>query len=58
MLLLNVIMYGAANVTNTIIDIFGWDFMQLLWDPLFALFNFFENLWQVDLTPLWEFLFT
>lgn len=48
----------AANLTNTIIDIFGWDFMQLLWDPLFALFDFFENLLHVDLTYLWEILFT
>lgn len=48
----------AANLTNTIIDIFGWDFMQLLWDPLYALFDFFENLLHVDLTYLWEILFT
>lgn len=48
----------TANLTNGIIEIFGWDFMQLLWDPLYFLFDFFEALFQTDLTPIWEMLFT
>ena len=48
----------AMNLTDIIIDIFGWDFMQLLWDPFNMLFDFFENLLSINLGPLWEILFT
>ena len=48
----------AMNLTDIIIDTFGWDFMQLLWDPFNMLFDFFENLLCINLGPLWEILFT
>jgi hypothetical protein len=48
----------AMNLTDFIIDTFGWDFMQLLWDPFNMLFDFFENLLGINLGPLWEILFT
>ncbi len=47
-----------ANMTDYLIDIFGWDAMQLLWDPLYFLFDTLESLFSVDLSPLWERLFT
>lgn len=48
----------SANMTDYLIDIFGWDTMQLLWEPLYFLFDTLETVFSVDLTPLWERLFT
>lgn len=48
----------VPNLTDYLIDTLGWDTMQLLWDPLEFLFTFFEALFRIDLTPLWERLFT
>lgn len=48
----------APNLTDYLIDIFGWDTMQLLWDPLELLFDVLEIMFNVDLTSVWERLFT
>ena len=48
----------VPNLTDYLIGIFGWDTMQLLWDPLEFLFDVLEALFHVDLTTLWEVLFT
>lgn len=48
----------APNLTDYLIDIFGWDTMQLLWDPLELLFDVLEIIFNVDLTSVWERLFT
>lgn len=48
----------APNLTDYLIDIFGWDIMQLLWDPLELLFDVLEIMFNVDLTSVWERLFT
>jgi hypothetical protein len=48
----------SANLTDYLINIFGWDTMQLLWDPLDYLFKCLEAVFNVNLDPLWEMLFT
>lgn len=48
----------AANLTDVIIELFGWDFMQILWTPLETLFTLWETIFNINLTPLWEILFT
>lgn len=53
---MNFLMF-STNLTDIFISLFGWDFMQLLWDPLIAIFEFFEGLMGLDLTPIWEILF-
>lgn len=50
---------AATNLTDFIIENFGWDFMQPLWDVFDALFNFFNflvpcpDMWNT----VWERLF-
>lgn len=51
---------ASMNLTDWFINLFGWDFMQLLWSPLEGLFAFLNGLvpnpqmWQT----IWETLFT
>ena len=54
------LMLFAPNMTDHLIGIFGWDFMQVLWGLLDSLFAFFNLLvpnpamWDT----VWEVLFT
>ena len=51
---------AATNLTDFIIETFGWDFMQVLWDPFTMLFDFLNilvpcpDMWNT----VWERLFT
>lgn len=49
---------ASTNMTDYLINIFGWDTMQLLWDPLTFLFECIEAVFSINLDPLWEILFT
>ena len=49
---------ASTNLTDIIIELFGWDFMQILWTPLEIMFSLFETIFNINLTPLWEILFT
>lgn len=49
---------ASTNLTDIIIELFGWDFMQILWTPLEIMFNLFETIFNINLTPVWEILFT
>ena len=48
----------SANMTDYLVDIFGLDTMQLLWEPLYFLFDTLEAVFCVDLSPLWDRFFT
>lgn len=54
------IMTFAPNMTDYLVETFGWDFMQVLWDLLDALFGIFNfaipnpDMWD----GVWELLFT
>lgn len=49
---------ASTNLTDIIIELFGWDFMQILWTPLEIMFSLFETIFNINLTPVWEILFT
>ena len=49
---------ASTNLTDIIIELFGWDFMQILWTPLEIMFSLFETIFNINLTPIWEILFT
>lgn len=46
------------NLTDWIVDAFGIDVMNALWAPLMTLFDVLEAFFHIDLTPLWERLFS
>ena len=45
------------NLTNGIIELFGWGTMQSLWPLLNYLWDALEWFTGMDLSPLWERLF-
>lgn len=46
------------NLTDVLIELFGFGGMQQLWAPLIALFDALEALLNLDLSLVWEILFT
>ncbi len=48
----------AGNLTDAIVEGFGLETMNSLWPVFMTLFDVLESVFSVDLTPLWERLFT
>lgn len=57
---MTILLLFAPNMTDFIIDMFGWEFMQLLWEPLESLFSLLNALFPNPTmwADVWERLFT
>ena len=57
MLYLYLMCLAGPNLTEQLIDLFGWGTMQSLWPLLNYLWDALEWFTGMDLSPLWERLF-